>query len=100
MDETLRLQCRSLLAAAGLDFYVNVHEGDCRRRDAWDAARLAERLWLDLAQLFLHLAREAADGVVVEPVRDAALLGFFKAIDGALLLVEIASVFDLRFDRF
>jgi hypothetical protein len=61
---------------------------------------VAEGAGADLEELLLHFAGEAADGAVVEPVGDRALFGLFQAIDGALLLVEIAGVFDFGFDGF
>ena len=39
------------------------------------------------------------DRVVVEPVGDGALLGFLHALDGALLLQQVAFVLDFGFDR-
>jgi len=49
-------------------------------------------------ELLLHLAREAADGGVVEPVGDGLGFGFLEALDGLLLLLEVARVFDFGFD--
>ena len=50
-------------------------------------------------ELLLHLAGEAADGGVVEPVGDGFGFGFFEALDGLVLLLEVAGVFDFGFDR-
>ena len=59
---------------------------------------MAEGAGANLDQYFLHFAGEAADRAVVKPLRDGVLLGFFQALDGALLLQEIAFVFDFGFD--
>ena len=53
----------------------------------------------NLDQRFLYLAREAADRTVVEPWRNGVLLGLLEALDGALLLQEVAGVLDLSLDR-
>ena len=50
-------------------------------------------------ELFIHLAREAGNLSVVEPVGDRALLGALQPLDGFGLLVEIAGIFDLGLDR-
>ena len=52
------------------------------------------------SQFLLHFARKAADGTVIEPVWDAALLRLLQTIDRALLLVEISGVFDLSLNGF
>ena len=54
---------------------------------------------LHAAQSLLHLAREAADRLIVEPIRDGALLRFLQPLHGALLLKKIAFVLDFGFDR-
>ncbi len=59
---------------------------------------MAEGARTNLDQYFLHLAGESADRTIVEPLRDGVLLGFFQALDGALLLQKIAFVFDFGFD--
>jgi len=56
--------------------------------------------WANFRQLLLHLARKPADRRVTKPLRYGPLLGFFQAINGALLLLEIAFVFDLGFNGF
>src|SRR5713226_319682 len=92
------LECCRLFAPPCLDLDINVNQGDGGGSYPWNARGLAERLRSDMAELLLHLAREAADGPVVEPLRDAALLGLLQAVDGALLLVEIAGIFDFGFE--
>ena len=82
-----------------LDFDIDVDQRHRRRGDAGDAGGMAEGLGLDLEKLLLHFAREPANRAVVEPVRNAALLGFLQAIDGALLLIEISGVLDFGLDR-
>ena len=61
---------------------------------------MAESAGTDLQKFLLHFAGEAADRTIVEPVGNRALLGFLQAIDGALLLGEIAGIFDFGFDGF
>ena len=92
------LDCRGLVAAAGLDFDVHVDQRDGGGRDSGNARGLGEGAGAHLGQLFLHFAGKAADRAVVEPIGDVALLGFLQAIDGALLLSEIACVLDFGFD--
>jgi len=53
----------------------------------------------NLDQRFLYFAREATDRTIVEPLRNGMLLGLLEALDGALLLQEVASVLDLSLDR-
>jgi hypothetical protein len=87
-----------LFAATGLDFDVDVHQRDGGRRDARNARGVAQGARADFEEFLLHLAGEAADGAVVEPVRNGALLGLLEAIDGALLLMEVAGVLDFGLD--
>ena len=84
----------------GLDLNININQRDGSGRDAGNAAGLGDGARADALQLLLHLARQAADRGVVEPVRDAALLGLLQSLDGALLLLEVAGVFDLGLDGF
>ena len=51
-------------------------------------------------EFLFHLAREAADGGVVEPFGDDFGLGPLEALDVFLLLLEVAGVLDFGFDRF
>ena len=94
------LQGGGLFAAAGLELDVDVHERDRGRSDSGNAGGVAESARTNFEELFLHLAREAADGAVVEPVGNGALLGLLEAIDRTLLLREIAGVLDFSFDGF
>ena len=87
-------------AFAALDFDVDVDEADGCWRYACYAAGLAQGTGTDSGESLLHLGGEAADGGVVEPCRDGALLGFAHLFDGAALLVEVAGVFDFGFDCF
>ena len=89
---------RSAGLLPGLDLDVDVDERDRGRGDAGDAAGLSERARTDAGELFVHLAREARDFGVVEPVRDGALLRALEPLDGLGLLVEIAGVLDFGFD--
>ncbi len=89
-----------MFALAGLDFEVDVEQGDGGGSDAGKARGLADGLRTKAGELLLHLAREAADGGVVEPVGDGFGFGFLEALDGFLLLLEIAGVLDFGFDRF
>ena len=61
---------------------------------------MAESARANFDELLLHLAGEAADRVVIEPFGNVALFGFLEALDGALLLLEIAFVLDFGFDGF
>ena len=81
-----------------LDLDVDVDQRDGRGGDAGDAAGLAQRAWADVHHLFVHLAREAGDLAVIEPVGNRALLGALQPLDGFGLLVEIAGVLDFGLD--
>src|SRR6185437_12372409 len=59
---------------------------------------LPQRPWANALQLFIHLAREAADFAVIEPLRNHALLSLLQAFHGLLLLIEIAGIFNFRLD--
>ena len=59
---------------------------------------MAEGARADLRELLLHFAGEAADRSVVEPFGNGVLLGLLQALDGALLLQEVAFVLDFGFD--
>ncbi len=59
---------------------------------------MAQRARTDALELFIHLARKAADLAIVEPVRDQPLLGLLEPLDGFALLVKIAGIFDLGLD--
>ncbi len=87
-----------LFAALGLNFDKHVHQGNGSGGYAGDAAGVGDGAGADFGQRFLHFAGEAADGLVVEPVGDVALLGFLETLDGAGLLLEISGVFDFGFD--
>src|ERR1700722_12996033 len=89
-----------LLAALGLDFDVDVDQGNCGGGDAGNARGVAEGARANFDQYLLHFAGEATYRAVVEPLRDGVLLGFFQAFDGSLLLQEVASVLDFGFDGF
>jgi len=59
---------------------------------------MAQGAWTDLDQYFLHLAGKTADRTIIEPLRNGVLLGFFEALNGAILLQKIAFVFDFGLD--
>jgi hypothetical protein len=63
-------------------------------RDAWPSV-----CGTTFPSFLLHFARQAAHRLVIEPIRNAALLGLFQPFDRALLLVEIPGILDLSFDR-
>ncbi len=88
-----------MFALAGLDFDVDVEQGDGGGGDAGKTRGLTDGLRTQTGELLLHLAREAADGGVVEPFGDGFGLGFLEALDGLLLLLEVAGVLDFGFDR-
>ena len=94
LDGALRL-----VPLPALDFDVDVDERDGRGRDAGDAAGLAESAWANAVEFLVHLAREAADRLVVEPVRDDFLFRSLQPLDRLFLLAEVAGVLDLGFDR-
>ena len=98
IPSSIELERRGLVAAAGLDFDIDVHQRHGGRRYAWNARRLANGAWADVGEFFLHLAREAADGTVIEPFGDRVLLGLLQALHSALLLQQVAFVLDLGFD--
>ena len=89
-----------LVAAARLNLNVNIDQRHRGWSDSGNARGVAERSRLHLAEFFLHLAREPADRAVIESVGNGALLGFFQAVHGALLLQQVAFVFDFGFDGF
>ena len=94
------LNCGGMFASASLDFDVDVHQGNGCRSYSGNTAGVAQGSRANFDEFFLHLAGESADRVVIEPLGDTALLGFFQPLDGALLLLEIAFVFDFGFDGF
>src|SRR6266566_5645316 len=61
---------------------------------------MAQGTRTNFQQLLLHLARQAAYRTIVEPFRDVALLRFLQTLDGPLLLLQIAFVFDFGFHGF
>src|ERR1019366_1644449 len=87
-----------MLARLNLDVHVDQRDGG--RRDAGNAAGLAQGAGADARQLFIHLARQAAHSGVVKPVGNEALLRPLQALDGFALLIEVAGVLDLGLDRF
>ena len=93
------LQRRSLFPASRLDLDIHVDERHGRWRDAGDAARLAQRARLHAHELLFHLARQAGDSLIVEPVWNRSLLRLLQAFNRLLLLVEISRILNLGFDR-
>ena len=73
-------------------------EGERGGRDAGNAAGLADGHGADALQRFAHLAREAADGAVLDPLGDGDGFGGLELFDGLLLLLEVAGEFDFGFD--
>ena len=73
-------------------------QGERGRSYAGKAAGLADGHGANALESFAHLAREAADGVVLKPAGDGDGLGGLEALDGFLLLLEVASEFDFGFD--
>jgi len=76
----------------------NVNERERGGRDAGNAAGLADGDRADAFEYFAHLAREAADGAVLDPSGDGDGLGGFELCDGLPLLLEVAGEFDFCFD--
>src|SRR5581483_994219 len=93
-----RSDCGNLFPPLRLNLDVDVHQRNGGWRNTRDSGGMAQRARTDFGQLFLHLAREPAHRAVVEPFGNVALLSFLQPVDGALLLLKIAFVFDLRFD--
>src|SRR5690242_16200882 len=83
--------------ALNLDIHINQRYRG--RRHSRNTNCVSQRARTDAGELFVHLAREAAYLRVVEPFWDCALFRFLQALDGSLLLLEIAGVLDLRFHR-
>src|ERR1700757_3584528 len=77
---------RRLLGTPRLNFNKNVDQRDRRRGYAGNAAGLPDRARTDAQQFFFHLPRQAADGSVVEPVGNVALLRLLQPLDRLLLL--------------
>ncbi len=76
----------------------HVHQGERGGSDAGNAAGLADGDGADALQRFAHLAREAADGAVLDPLGNGDGLGSLELFDGLLLLLEVAGELDLGFD--
>src|SRR5207244_11664193 len=89
VDAGAVLNCGGVFAAASLDLDVDVHQGNGCRSNPGNTAGVAQGSRANFDEFFLHLAGESADRVVIEPLRDTALLGFFQPFDGALLLLEL-----------
>ena len=53
----------------------------------------------DALERFPHLAGEAADGAVLEPLGNRDGFGGLELFNGLLLLIEIAGELDLGLDR-
>jgi hypothetical protein len=94
----VRLNGRGLLSPSRLNFDVDIHQRNRRRRHSRNPRGLAESPWLNPAELLLHFARESADRSVVEPNGNRVLLRFLKPFHRTLLLQQIAFVLDLGFD--
>lgn len=71
------LESRRLIAAACLDADIDVDKRERSGRDVGNSRCLADRLRLHVAQFSLHLSRESANRLVVEPDRNVTLLGLF-----------------------
>ena len=91
-------QRRGLLAAFGLNFDVHVHEGYRGGSDSRNPRSMCQGVGPYFQQRFLHLAGKTADRTIIEPLRNGVLLGFFEALNGAILLQKIAFVFDFGLD--
>src|ERR1700679_1800006 len=72
------LQCRCLITLPRLNLDEDIDQRHCCGCYAGNPRRLSERLRNYFSQLFLHLARQAADRAVVEPIRDATLFGLLQ----------------------
>src|ERR1700729_1362909 len=80
--ETRLLNVGGLFAASRLDFDEDIDQRHGCWSDSGDARGLGQRLRLNLGELFLHLAREPADGAIIEPTRDGPLLRLFHSRHG------------------
>src|SRR5580704_4083958 len=76
-----------------LDLDINMDQTDGCRRYPCDAAGLPQRQRPQPRERLLHLARQAAHRVIVEPRRNCALLRLPHLLHRAPLLVEVAGVF-------
>ena len=81
-----------------LNLDIDVDQRDRGGRYAGNARGLAESLWDDFSEFFLHLAGQSAHRPVIEPFGNVALLGLLQAFDGALLLIEVSGILDFGFD--
>ena len=97
-EEALVPEGGGLFAGAGLDFYEDVQKSHGGGSYAGEARGLSDGLRTEAGEFFFHLARETADGSVVEPVGDGFGFGFLEALDGLVLLLEISGEFDFGFD--
>ena len=89
---------RRRAAAGALQFDGDVDERERGGGYAGNAAGLADGDGTDALKGFAHLAREAADGAVLDPVGDGDGLGSFEFFNRLLLLLEVAGELDLSFD--
>ena len=87
-----------LRTASALHANRHVDQAERGRRDAGNAAGLADGDGANALEGFAHLAGEAADDAVVDPVGNGDGFGGFELVDGLALLVEIAGELDFGFD--
>src|ERR1700751_278903 len=91
-------QCLCLLYLASLDLDVHIHQRHRSRRNSRNAASLSQGLRADMLELFFHLARQATDARVIEPIGNVALLSLLQPLYGLLLLIEVTGVLDFGLD--
>src|SRR5450432_2180387 len=92
-------ESRRLCAPAALNFDKNVNQRNRCRRYAWNPRRMRQGAWPDFQKRLLHLARQSADGRVIEPLWNRALFSLFQSLDSPVLLQQIAFVLYFSFDR-
>src|SRR5260370_30661718 len=85
--------CRLVPPRLNLD--VDVYQRNRGRGDPGDTRSLRQCARAHSLQLLVHLAGEAADRLVVEPLGNGALFGFLQALDGALLLLQVTGILNI-----
>ncbi len=73
-------------------------QAECGGRDAGQATGLADGDGAHPLQNLAHLAGQAADGAVFDPLRNDHRLGGLELFDGFLLLIKVAGKLELGFD--
>lgn len=85
---------------SSLDLYIHIDERHRSRSYARNARGVSQRARTHTLEFFIHLAREAADLAVVEPVGNDALLGLLHRSMDLRCWSRWPRVFDFGLDGF